>query len=323
MFFLIALSCSQVLTTSFEEKSFLLWMRSTNNLFVGDEYHLRFGIYLANSKYVKEFNSKSKSFKLGLNKFACLTVQEYKTLLGSKPTLDFRNRKAAPKLNLKKNDLPTNFDWREKGAVYDVKDQGSCGSCWAFGAILAQEGTHAIATGELLAFSESNLIDCADGECHGCMGGWSDKALSFVIQKQGGHFNLLSEYPYTPAQKTCEFEKHQKVSQITDVQMLAQGDEENLKEHIATVGPVAISVDCSQYSFQLYTSGIYDEKNCHKYTYNHAMGIVGYGFDDDLKKDYWIVRNSWGKSWGEAGYVRFLRGEDTCNVADAVFYSVY
>ena len=96
-----------------------------------------------------------------------------------------------------------------------------------------------------------------------------------------------------------------------------------MKEHLATVGPVAISVDASKYSFQLYDKGVYDEKSCTKYTYNHAMGVVGYGVDESTQQPYWIVRNSWGPSWGEAGYIRFLRGEDTCNVADAVFYSVY
>ena len=96
-----------------------------------------------------------------------------------------------------------------------------------------------------------------------------------------------------------------------------------MKEHIANVGPVSVCIDASQASFQLYTSGVYSEKNCKKSHFSHAVGCVGYGVDDTLGEAYWIVKNSWSTSWGERGYIRISMGLDTCNIADVVCYSVY
>lgn len=323
MFLLIALSFSKLYTTSFEEKSFLSWMRTNNNIYTGDEYHFRFGIYLANSQYVQQFNRRNnKSYKIGLNKFACLTPQEAKSLLGVPVSRNFNDQKVAPKLKIT-DDIPDRIDWREKGAVYDVQDQGSCGSCWAFATIQAQESSHAIATGELIGLSQQNLVDCANGDCKGCHGGWPDKAFRYVIEYQNGQFNFLNEYPYIAAEQFCEHSQHGKVSKVSDVQMLPEGDEENMKKHLATVGPVAICVDSSSYTFYSYTSGIYDEETCMKHIYNHAMGVVGYGVDDESNRPYWIVRNSWGKNWGDEGYVKFLMGVDLCSIADKACYPIY
>lgn len=322
MLLLIALSYSKLYTTSFEEKSFLSWMRSTNNYYTGDEYHFRFGIFLANSQFIQQFNRRNKSYKIGLNKFTCLTPQEAKVMLGVKPIRDFSYQKIAPKISLK-DDIPDSIDWREKGAVFDVQDQGSCGSCWAFSTIQAQESLHAITTGQLIGLSQSNLIDCAEGDCHGCHGGWPDKAFRYVIDYQNGQFNPLSEYPYVAAEQFCEHSQHEKLSHVSDVQKLPEGDEENMKRHLATVGPVSICVDSSSYTFYSYTSGIYDEESCMKHIYNHAMGVVGYGVDSESNRPYWIVRNSWGKNWGDEGYVKFLMGVDLCSIADQACYPIY
>lgn len=322
MFLLFALSYSKLYTTSFEEKSFLSWMRSTNIIYTGDEYHLRYGIFLTNYRYNQEFNRHSKSYKIGLNKFTCLTPQEAKAMLGLTQTrTDFSHPKTAPKINLKQ-DIPKNLDWREKGAVYDVEDQGSCGSCWAFSVIQAQESAHAIATGQLLGLSQSTLIDCVGGDCHGCHGGWPDKAFRYIIDNLNGQFNLLSEYPYIGVEQNCQFSQHERVSKVSDVQRLPEGDEENMKNHLATVGPVSICVDSSSYTFYSYTSGIYDEESCMKHIFNHAMGVVGYGYDETSSRPYWIVRNSWGQNWGQDGYVKFLMGVDLCSIADYVTYPI-
>lgn len=321
MFFFVSLAFSKLYTTVAEEKAFLSWMRNTNNIYTGDEYHLRFGIYLANKNYINQYNRKSNTFKLTLNKLACHTPSEYKSLLGIRTPFTLQGRKVSPKNKIK--DVPDNFDYRDLGYVNGVRDQLSCGACWAFSAISVQEMTDVINTGNLISLSECNLIDCANIECQGCNGGWADKALLYVIQQQNGTFCSEMDYNYRPWKEVCQFKyKENHYSHISDVQFVPR-DEENMKIHIATVGALSVAVDASQASFQLYDSGVYDEPKCTKGIYNHAMNIVGYGVDADSGKDYWIVRNSWGTSWGEAGYIRFFRGADTCNIADAACYSIY
>ena len=321
MFFFASFAFSTLYTSLTEEKSFLSWMRNTNNFYTGDEYNLRFGIYLANKKYVEQFNRAGKSFTLALNKFACYTPAEYNAMLGIKTSFTLEGRKVAKRITAV-SDVPDNFDYREKGCVNDVKDQSSCGGCWAFSAIQAQETTDAIKTGKLLRLSESNLIDCANIEFTGFHGGWPDKALLYVIKEQQGKFCLDSDYAYRPYAENCQFDSKEHYSSISDVQFIPR-DEENMKVHLATIGALSICVDASHASFQLYNTGVYEEPGCTKGLYNHAVGCVGYGVDGDLNKAYWIVRNSWGPSWGESGYIRFFRGADTCNIADAASYSIY
>ena len=320
MFFFASLAFSRLYTTAADEKSFLSWMRRTNNIYTGDEYHLRFGIFLATKNYVSQFNSNSKSFKLTLNKFACYTPAEISMLYGIVTPFTLKGRKISPKHE--PTEVPDNFDYRDKGYVNLVRDQFLCGGCWAFSAIQAHETTDAIHTGKLLSLSESNLIDCANIECYGCNGGWADKGLLYVIQNQKGQFCLLSDYPFFPYQQVCQFESKPHCSSISDVQFIPS-DEENMKIHIATVGALSVAIDASLASFILYEKGIYDDPKCTKGLYNHAVGVIGYGVDKDSGKDYWIVRNSWGLSWGEEGYIRFLRGADICNIADAACYSIY
>lgn len=321
MFLLIALSFSKLYTTSFEEKSFLSWMRTNNNIYTGDEYHFRFGIYLANSQYVQQFNRRNnKSYKIGLNKFACLTPQEAKSLLGVPVSRNFNGQKVAPKLKIT-DDIPDRIDWREKGAVYDVQDQGSCGSCWAFATIQAQESSHAIATGELIGLSQQNLVDCANGDCKGCHGGWPDKAFRYVIEYQNGQFNLDSDYPYTAVDGNCKFDATIAVGGIKGYVQTDPNDEEDLLQHVARYGPTTVGIDASGSGFMGYSSGIYDRaSDCDPYGINHGVCAVGYGEENDIK--YWIVRNSWGSMWGEAGYIKMGRNINMCGIALRA-YSVY
>lgn len=253
-----------------------------------------------------------------------LTPQEAKTILGLTQTrTDFNNPKIAAKINLKQ-DIPENLDWREKGAVYDVEDQGNCGSCWAFSVIQAQESAHAIATGQLLALSQSTLIDCVGGDCHGCHGGWPDKAFRYIIDYLNGHFNLLSEYPYIGTEQNCQFSQHERVSHVSDAQRLPEGDEENMKKQLAIQLVQFQSVLIHHLiHFTLTQVEFYDEETCMKNIFNHAMGVVGYGYDEETSRPYWIVRNSWGQNWGQDEYVKFLMGVDLCSIADYVTYPIY
>lgn len=297
----------------YEEKSFISWMRSTNQFYTGDEYHLRFGLFLASSRFVKEHNAANKKFKVCLNKFAAYTPSEYKALLGYKMEVSDNNN--AVKTQRKYNgDL---LDWRDKGVVNEIKDQGNCGSCWAFSAVQAVESANAISTGTLPSYSEQMLVDCVS-YCYGCKGGIMSKAYDYVMSHQQGHYNPENEYIYTATEGNCKYSQYTPVGSMSDYFKVVIGDEDDLAAKLEKYGPVAVSIDSSQYSFQLYSEGIYDEPLCTSSFLDHAVGCIGYGIEGSTK--YWIVRNSWGTSWGEKGYIRMIRGmNNQCGIAtDAI-----
>ena len=290
-----------------EEKAFLNYMRETNNIFTGDEYNFRLGVFLANKRQVQEFNKQGKSFKVGLNKFAHYTQAEYKSLLGAKmPEKTFAGKPS----NVKAAD---SCDWREKNVVVGIKDQAQCGSCWAFSTITAEESAWAIAGNKLISLSEQNLVDCVTA-CYGCNGGWPYKSYDYVMSKQGGQFMLEDDYPYTAVDGTCKWDASKAVAKVTGYTEVKSYSEDDLAAKVSSMGPASICIDASNWSFQLYTSGIYDESRCSGYSLDHAVACVGYGTENST--DYWIVRNSWGTSWGEQGYIRMIRNKNNqCGVA--------
>ena len=305
---LVLLSQSQLATVS-EERAFLHWMRSTNNIFTGTEYQLRLAIFLTTMRYVNDFNRASHKFTLSLNHLSALTPTEYRAMLGVLP-----GSPAAAEAPAKATvSAPDSIDWREKNVVNPIKDQAQCGSCWSFSAIQTAESASAIRSGTLIAFSESNLIDCCT-KCFGCSGGWPYAALDYILDQQGGQFMSESDYPYAPIQRSCAYDKTKRVGLITDYYRVKNGSEDELKEKVATYGPASVCVDASPASFQQYSSGIYESAECWKVFLNHGVGCVGYGAEG--ADEYWIIRNSWGAEWGEQGYMRLARNKDNmCGVA--------
>lgn len=299
------------LTAPFEEKSFLSWMRNTNQYFTGEEYHFRLGIFLTNSRLVKEFNSAKKTFKVGINKFSCYTPSEYQVLLGR---LQFPTQSRLINTRNFNDDLPDSVDWREKNIVNEIKDQGNCGSCWAFGTVQACESAYALSHGTLYSCSEQNLIDCVSS-CGGCSGGLESTALDHIIKTQNGYLISENDYPYAAVVSTCKYDPTKGINQIKSYEKGVPGDEKYLQKLIAQ-GVCDISINANYWSFQSYKSGIYDNPDCIGVILNHAVGLVGYGTENGA--DYWIVRNSWGKSWGEEGYIRMSRNKyDQCGIADS------
>jgi cathepsin L len=306
-FFASAQSCAHQ-----EEKSFVDWMRSTNNMYVGDEYHFRLGLFAANKRKVREHNAHS-SYTVEMNQFATLTESEYKAMLGHRPSTPIAeiiqsNKKA-----------PSEVDWREKGIVNPVFNQGSCGSCWAFSVVFAQESAWKLHHGDLPILAEQNLVDCVT-TCSGCNGGMEDLAYKYIIEKQGGLWMYEKDYPYTARDGTCKFDKTKGVCPTKSFfAPCEQGNEQQLVEGCAEKGCVSIAIDAGNWDFQMYKSGVYDPTSCKSgyYQLNHAVGLVGYGVDG---KDFWIVRNSWGATWGENGYIRMVRNKSNkCGVAtDAI-----
>jgi cathepsin L len=293
-----------------EEKSFVSFMRAHGLLYTGWEYHFRLGVFLTHARFVKSF--RSPSFTVSLNSLACLTPSEYRARLGSRAD---SAGKFGVRWTSKAVKAPVSFDWRDKGVVQVVKDQGQCGSCWAFSAVAAQESQWAIRDGVLYSLSEQNLIDCVT-TCSGCSGGDKIAAYDYIATVQLGYFNLEDDYPYIAAEQPCAYDKGKRYTQLSGYFPTLPGSESVLLEAIYQSGPAAVSIDAAHTSFQLYSGGIYNEPDCSSTSSDHAVLCVGYGADGF--NPFWIVKNSWGTGWGEQGYIRMTRNANNqCCIACA------
>ncbi|KAL5707550.1 hypothetical protein ACHQM5_018440 [Ranunculus cassubicifolius] len=266
----------------------------------------RFQTFRTNLRFVLEKNnmkiksdSSSSSHVVGLNKFADISNEEFRQVYLSKvkkSTVLVSNKE---KKILTCNNAPSTLDWRTKGVVTGVKDQGQCGSCWAFSSIGAIEAVNAIVTGELISLSEQELVDC-DMMDDGCNGGFMDTAFQWVIGNGG--INTESEYPYTGVDQSCKIAKEQvKVVSIDSYEDVSP-DEESVLVCALLTQPITVGIDGGAHDFQLYTGGVYSgECSSNPDDINHAVLVVGYGSEGD--EEYWIAKNSWGTSWGMEGYI--------------------
>ncbi|XP_069047746.1 digestive cysteine proteinase 2 [Lepisosteus oculatus] len=305
------------------------WKRSFGVSYVekSDEGQ-RKAIWEDNMKLIEEHNQNylkgDKKFKLAMNKYGDLTKEEYKILQGTniynkprkvgKKDSALKLRVAAKRLNA------VRVDYRTMGYVTRVKDQGFCGSCWAFSTTGAIEGQLFKRTGQLVSLSEQNLLDCSRSYgTYGCNGAWMANAYDYVV-KHG----LQSEatYPYTSLDnQPCSYDKRKSVVKIKDYKFIPAGDEQALADAVATIGPITVAVDADNPSFMFYNSGIYEEPNCDANNLSHAVLLVGYGSEGG--KDYWIIKNSWGTGWGENGYMRMIRNNNNaCGISSYALYPV-
>jgi C1A family cysteine protease len=248
---------------------------------------------------------------MGMNQFGDLNANEFKAVVGGCLHTPRVNRVPVREI-IPDTQSGAAVDWRTKGAVTDVKDQGQCGSCWAFSATGAIEGAVQIKTGKLTSVSEQQLVDCAGSEGNeGCNGGLMDSAFKYLIKKGGS--NTEDDYKYTARDGSCKEQPAKFTSKITGFKDVTAGNEAALVTAI-NAGPVSVAIEADQSVFQFYKSGVLDNKACGTQL-DHGVLAVGYDTDATSKKDYYIVKNSWGKSWGNQGYIWLVRNKNQCGIA--------
>ncbi|MQM02135.1 hypothetical protein Taro_034899, partial [Colocasia esculenta] len=289
-----------------------------------EEKQKRFEIFRNNLQFIDEHNrpENNHSFTVGLNVFADLSDEEYRSM--------FLN----PQLNMSRlfHDLPmsdlylptdqieppASVDWRHRGAVGPVKFQGDhCGSCWAFTVVATVEGINAIVTGDLISLSEQELVDCVDKSYH-CKGGRLDYAYDYIQRNMG--IDTEANYPYTAQQGVCKADRNQEVT--IDGYASPVPNNERALSLLVSRQPVGAAVDAKRIDFKSYKGGIY-KAPCET-NRDHAVTIVGYG--SEAGEDYWIIKNSWGTTWGEGGFMKLLRNisdrRGKCGIAMGSVYPI-
>nr|ACG38442.1 cysteine protease 1 precursor [Zea mays] len=285
----------------------------------------RFRVFWDNLRFVDAHNERAAEhgFRLGMNQFADLTNDEFRAAYLGARIPAARRRGTAVGERYRHGggaeELPESVDWREKGAVAPVKNQGQCGSCWAFSAVSSVESVNQIVTGEMVTLSEQELVECStDGGNSGCNGGLMDAAFDFII-KNGG-IDTEGDYPYKAVDGKCDINRENaKVVSIDGFEDVPENDEKSLQKAVAHQ-PVSVAIEAGGREFQLYKAGVFSG-TC---TTNLDHGVVAVGYGTENGKDYWIVRNSWGAKWGEDGYIRMERNVNAttgkCGIAMMASY---
>jgi len=299
---------------------FVSFKKDFNKIYKTETEELnRAKIFIDNLKRIRRIvryaQSISSSAAFGITSLTDYSFVEFKATMLSKqqPITDPEVPIAVPSAKA----LPDSFDWRPKGAVTGIKNQGQCGSCWAFSTTGNIEGQWFLAGNKLVGLSEQNLVDC-DHECTiydgqkscdaGCDGGLQPNAYTYVIKNNG--IDSEASYPYTCVDGTCHFSSSNVAARIKNFTMVSE-NETLMAVYLVDHGPLAIAADAALWQF--YIGGVFDLP-CGK-SLDHGILIVGYGIETDIlgfKKPYWIIKNSWGTSWGESGYMKLKRGDGKC-----------
>jgi C1A family cysteine protease len=288
--------------TNFQER----FSKTYSNI---QELETRFAIFRENFIGILSHNADlSQNFTMGVNQFTDLTPEEFRAQYVGRLKAEVGSY-GCKSFSSSDSGAPSSIDWRTKGAVTSVKDQGQCGSCWSFSATGAVEGAWAISKGELIDLSEQELVDCATGisyGSHGCNGGQMEGAFKFIIEN--GQCSL-SSYPYTSGTtKTGGYcQKCSAVAQISSCSNVKPNDQISLKAAVA-MQPVAVAIEADTRYFQSYSSGVLTSSLCGT-NLDHGVLIVGYGSENGI--DYYLVKNSWGTTWGDKGYVKIARSSSS------------
>jgi len=304
----LPLKCSNMTTSESEYEA--LWSEFKAEYkkgYMGEEHDARFAVFKDNVRFIKAHNAAADihGFTVGMNQFGDMSRQEFKkTMLTYQAERKVQNNVVV----LDESNTASDVDWVAKGAVTPVKNQGQCGSCWAFSTTGSTEGAYQIATGSLKSFSEQELVDCAGSYGNqGCNGGLMDDGFKYLEAKGDA---LESAYSYTGKTGTCSTSKQSgaalKVGQVTSFNDVTSDSETQMLAAV-TKGPVSVAIEADQSGFQFYKTGVFSG-TCGT-NLDHGVLVVGYGTDSGA--DYWKVKNSWGATWGLGGYIMLTRGNST------------
>jgi len=286
------------------------------------EYKLRRDIFAENVRRINKVNGEKRSYWLSINAFTDMSWDEFRTT----HLMSSQNCSATGPGNHKRSRTAPapSKDWRDAGVVSEVKDQGNCGSCWTFSTTGAVESAHAIAHGGsagLVTLSEQQLIDCAQAFGNqGCNGGLPSQAFQYIMANKG--IDTEDSYSYEGQDDTCRFDASHVGAMLTNQVNITMNDEDGIVDAVSNVGPVSVCFDVVS-DFQSYSGGVYTSTECQSdpQSVNHAVLAVGYNTDDS-GTPYWIIKNSWGPSWGLSGYFYMQRGANMCGVAACASYPI-
>ncbi|KAL1212808.1 Senescence-specific cysteine protease SAG39 [Cardamine amara subsp. amara] len=303
------------------------WMIQFSRVYKDEsEKEMRLKVFKKNLKFIENFNNMgNQSYTLGVNEFTDLTEEEFLAthtgLRGINLTLPSEvvdETMSSRNWNVS-NIVDNSKDWRNEGAVTPVKNQGGCGACWAFSAVAAVEGLTKIARGKLVSLSEQQLIDCTTGN-NGCKGGTVGEAFNYIIKNRG--ISSERKYPFQEKQGTCQSNIRPAI-RIREFQSVQSNNERALLEAVSRQ-PVSVSICARVAGFIYYSGGLYDARDC-GISVNHGVTLVGYGTSPEGIK-YWLAKNSWGKTWGENGYIRIRRDvewpQGMCGLAQDASYPI-
>ncbi|KAM9169257.1 cathepsin K [Mergus octosetaceus] len=295
-----------------------LWKKTYRKQYNGeaDEVARRL-IWEKNLKYINTHNLEHTlgvhTFELAMNHLGDMTSEEVvRTMTGLKVPRSRPHHNETLYIPDWTDRAPAAVDWRRKGYVTPVKNQGQCGSCWAFSSVGALEGQLKRKTGKLLSLSPQNLVDCVANN-NGCGGGYMTNAFEYVRQNRG--IDSEDAYPYIGQDESCMYSPTGKAAKCRGYREIPEGNEKALKRAVARIGPVSVGIDASLPSFQFYSRGVYYDESCNAENINHAVLAVGYGTQKGTK--HWIIKNSWGEEWGNKGYVLLARNmNNACGIAN-------
>lgn len=311
-----ALAVSAAGVPDSEQKFQDFLVRHSRNYSSKEEHDAKYAVFVENLRHIASHQEadEGEAVYSHLSPFGDITPEEFSRRHGLRfpADFDFGSLQTAPRLDV--GDLPVSFDWREKGAVNDVKDQAQCGSCWAFATVANIEGTAFVTTGKLVSLSEQELVDCDKGEGDmGCNGGLPSQAYQYLIDHKTG-LEIEKDYPYRARDGRCKDVSGKNVAFVGSWQAIST-DEDQIAASLMQYGPLAIGINAV--FMQFYFGGIatYPKVLCNPKQLDHGVAIVGFGHGGLIKqKDYWIIRNSWGPGWGERGYYRIVRGFGMCGL---------